>query len=388
MSESGAWEAETTVIPTQVQSDYDENTTTSKAYIKNRPCWHTPEVTETIVVSSGTFGITDVTFGDDMPDSFKAALTYGYTGYANFELLIGNPVGSAYFVEFSQGVDSVNVAGTKSRTYASSDGGKMLISSSKISLIDSSIMTTVMNQPYELHMTTKTQTWYPLDERYIPSTIARKSEVPDLSSVTTNPVFTGSFSQNRKASTAVGTNSHAEGVDATASGQASHAEGDNATASGRSSHAEGRYTTASADQAHAEGANTVANKTAAHAEGNRSTASGMNAHAEGAATTASGLNSHAEGEGTKASSSHQHVQGKYNVPDTSGVYAHIVGNGALNSESNAHTLDWNGNAWYAGTVEGTAMIIKSSTEGSTKRFKITVDDSGTLTATEIVETVG
>ena len=30
-----------------------------------------------------------------------------------------------------------------------------------------------------------------------------------------------------------------------------------------------------------------------------------------------------------------------------------------------------------------AIILKSSTAGSTKKFKITVDDSGTLTATEV-----
>jgi hypothetical protein len=29
------------------------------------------------------------------------------------------------------------------------------------------------------------------------------------------------------------------------------------------------------------------------------------------------------------------------------------------------------------------MIVKSSTDGSTKRFKITVDDSGTISAVEI-----
>ena len=29
------------------------------------------------------------------------------------------------------------------------------------------------------------------------------------------------------------------------------------------------------------------------------------------------------------------------------------------------------------------MVLKSSTEGSTKQFKITVDDSGTITATEV-----
>lgn len=48
----------------------------------------------------------------------------------------------------------------------------------------------------------------------------------------------------------------------------------------------------------------------------------------------------------------QHVQGKYNIKDTEEKYAHIVGNGTYNyqtyspAESNAHTLDWEGNAWY------------------------------------------
>ena len=92
----------------------------------------------------------------------------------------------------------------------------------------------------------------------------------------------------------------------------------------------------------------------------------------------------AEGMNTIASSEYQHVQGKYNIEDSSNTYAHIVGNGtAITARSNAHTLDWSGNAWYAGSVEGKALILPSSTENSTKKFKITVDDSGALTATEV-----
>ena len=98
---------------------------------------------------------------------------------------------------------------------------------------------------------------------------------------------------------------------------------------------------------------------------------------------ASGDYSHAEGDATKASSKLQHVQGKYNIEDATNTYAHIVGNGDNITRSNAHTLDWSGNAWFAGTVEGTALILPSSTADSTKKFKITVDDSGTITATEV-----
>ena len=152
------------------------------------------------------------------------------------------------------------------------------------------------------------------------------------------------------------------------------------TASGDHSHAEGSYTTASGGRSHAEGEGTEASGVCSHAEGYGTVASGKNSHAEGVGTTASGFNAaHAEGIDTIAASSAQHVQGKYNVADDSGEYAHIVGNGTSNSKrSNAHTLDWDGNAWYAGTVEGTAMIVKSP---NGTRYQITVSDSGAISAT-------
>ena len=141
------------------------------------------------------------------------------------------------------------------------------------------------------------------------------------------------------------------------------------------------------EYSHAEGYGTKAIGDYSHSEGIGSIVEGNGAHAEGSLTKAIGSDSHAEGSYTIASGEAQHVQGRYNIEDTENKYAHIVGNGnrtmGVETFSNAHTLDWDGNAWYAGTVEGTAMILKSSTEGSTKRFKITVDDSGTITATEI-----
>lgn len=156
------------------------------------------------------------------------------------------------------------------------------------------------------------------------------------------------------------------------------------TASGEASHAEGIKTIASGNYSHAEGKETKAEGWQSHSEGFKTTAKGDHSHTEGSVTSATKTGAHAEGWGTIASSAFQHVQGQYNIEDTTGAYAHIVGNGTKdNSRSNAHTLDWSGNAWYAGTVEGTAMIVKSSTEGSSKRFKITVDDSGAITATEI-----
>lgn len=200
-------------------------------------------------------------------------------------------------------------------------------------------------------------------------------------------------------SKAQGAHSHSEGYSTTASGTASHAEGNTTTASGTYSHSEGYRAEATGLYSHAENRMSKATGQSSHAEGNETKASGDNSHSEGYATEASGLYAHsegvktkalktaahAEGAGTVANSAYQHVQGKYNAEDAAGKYAHIIGNGKSDSErSNAHTVDWNGNGWFAGTVEATSIILKSSTEGSSKRFKITVDDSGTLSATEIV----
>lgn len=94
-------------------------------------------------------------------------------------------------------------------------------------------------------------------------------------------------------------------------------------------------------------------------------------HAEGYKTTASGDYSYAEGYYTTASGNNSHVQGKYNIEDTSNIYADIIGNGTSDTaRSNATTVDWNGNAWYAGDV------YTGSTSGTNK------DDGSKKLATE------
>ena len=135
-----------------------------------------------------------------------------------------------------------------------------------------------------------------------------------------------------------------------ASGKYSHAEGFRTIASGRNSHAEGADTEARQDCSHAEGYNTTAGGICSHAEGYSTTAGG-NSHAEGSYTKANAMCSNTEVDSTIASGKYQHVQGKYNKEDTKDKYAHIVGNGTSDSKrSNAHTLDWDGNAWYQGDI--------------------------------------
>lgn len=178
-------------------------------------------------------------------------------------------------------------------------------------------------------------------------------------------------------STASGDTSHAEGWCTTASGYASHAEGHFSNALGTASHAEGNWTNALGEASHAEGSGVnplpstiktdssiddiinswkttqfvLAFNKGSHAEGQSTLALNYGSHAEGTGTISSGEASHAEGYYTIASGDYQHVQGKFNVEDTTGAFAHIVGNGTADGErSNAHTLDWDGNAWFAGNL--------------------------------------
>lgn len=104
----------------------------------------------------------------------------------------------------------------------------------------------------------------------------------------------------------------------------------------------------------------------------RAGAAGDYSHSEGYNSEARGDYSHAEGEGTIAFSVRQHAQGKYNIRDTKEKYAHIVGNGDDNdNRSNAHTLDWNGNAWFAGDIEdGKGNILDNAQKEADKAYAL------------------
>lgn len=112
------------------------------------------------------------------------------------------------------------------------------------------------------------------------------------------------------------------------------------------------------DYSHAEGCASYAKGYCSHTEGYNTYAAKDCTHAEGRFCQAVGECSHAEGSLTQALGKNQHVQGILNIPDPDNKYVHIVGNGTLEDEenldgitfSNAHTLDWNGNAWFQGKI--------------------------------------
>lgn len=181
---------------------------------------------------------------------------------------------------------------------------------------------------------------------------------------------------------ASGTNSHAEGSNTTASNSDAHAEGHGTVASAQYSHAEGHITTASGSSSHAEGSWSIADGHAAHAEGYETKAMKGSSHSEGYYTEALGYYSHAQGEYTVANNRTQHVQGAYNIIDetgddqTQGRYVHIVGNGTSKARSNAHTLDWSGNAWFAGDIRVGGTSYDDAVSLLPKRTTVELLDSG------------
>lgn len=107
------------------------------------------------------------------------------------------------------------------------------------------------------------------------------------------------------------------------------------------------------------GTGNYSNGYASHVEGASNQMGGKYAHAEGAYNENYGYACHVEGRGNIADGGRglsngkpQHVEGQYNVQDGTQTYAHIVGNGTSKSNrSNAHTLNYDGTAWYANAVK-------------------------------------
>lgn len=243
-----------------------------------------------------------------------------------------------------------------------------------------------------------------------------------------NPTASGTVSFGRKANTNIGEKSVTLGTEATASGEYSIAVGMSSQATSDSSIAIGRENISSGDKSISIGTANKAIGDMSLALGTHNTASNEYATATGCWTTAAGIASTASGNAavsngwtsmssgliTTSRGLAQHVFGSYNIPDTKvtdnelsedyslkGEYLVIVGNGdALSDDgkqSNAHTLDWGGNAWFSGDVytgsdSGTNMDAGSEKLVTMSEVKdyvkgIALGDGSAVDTTEIEEKI-
>lgn len=335
-----------------VQADWDQNDENAADYVKNRT-HYTEIVNETIYETLEFTATSESTLNRTLiaGDTEQVLNNIGSISKIKID---GNDYDAV--ATFDRGWYSVN-GDMLSATGHYSDGGDFTFTSK-----DTSVLSFIEGQTYLVSFASNEESisYHKINAGYIPigpdfvieddlirSGVGRKYGTASKSS---GEIF-NDFDHNK------------------APAEYSHAEGYNTTASGRASHAEGINTIASSDSSHAEGVNT--------------TASGSYSHAEGFCTTVSSVNSHVEGRETIASGNDQHVQGKYNIEDAESKYAHIVGNGdSLAQRSNAHTLDWEGNAWYQGEVYvgGTSQNDKNATR--------LLKESDIATDEEIIEMLG
>lgn len=420
-----------------VQSDWNQNDTTAKDYIKNRICY-TKDATEIIVLNS-TLSFTDISQQD------KTVFSYQNTSSS-----IKFNEGTVYNVNFDSigysciAFTNTNIPncvilgnlGVVSELSSATNEPFVMVTDSKGSQ-GLQILTNLTGTSHSVKITEIHTEIIKLDKKYIPDDIFTSIEnidnkVEDFINNTqfltkTDSVGTGSFSFNRETGSTVGENSatfglnniasgnnafaegatnkatgwnsHAEGNATTASGNAAHAEGFGTKATGARSHAEGLDTIASGNYSHTEGENTTAENKWSHAEGKDTNTKGLASHAEGIKTIAQGNYSHAEGRDTIALGENQHVEGMLNIGDETSL--HIVGNGTYSTitkpdtRSNAYTLDRLGNAWFAGNVYVGSTSGTNKDDGSkklateeyvnNKTTTITVDDTLSNTSTNPVQ---
>lgn len=361
-----------------IQPDWNQNDETAADYVKNRPFYKgkgrktlasyyglnvSTQYNDThyVVNLPSSWSWSDINDGDNI--TVEISYNYGqYTAYTNVPITTYYIGGGTYSFDYLGDQEGYPFKITSDKAYFTQSGTYHL----RIYKEDVDVFFTIPAEYLPMEALNRLIENHNHDSLYyngkccvsLSDGVLRPVGSMDFGSqnIPWNNIYVvNSISLNRKANTTIGRNSTAFGSNTEASGTASHAEG---------------YETTASD-------------TASHAEGYKTTASGYYSHAEGSNNEASGTDSHAEGDHTVASGDSQHVQGQYNIEDSSNTYADIIGNGTNKKRSNAATVDWSGNAWYAGTIEGTALILPSSTANSTKKFKITVDDSGTISATEV-----
>lgn len=420
------------------RSDWNQNDETAPDYVKNRT--HYEEVVESVIVENVTLNVAQgspigfSSMNEFALNEIKDGVTYTVVWDGTSYECVANPctgtappiVGTYNAIGNRSIINSSNVDSGEPFVILVAGGGSVFVLSKT-------------SGTYTLSLKCPETVVHQIPHKYIKDVLLKSEQIltdDELTQVRNNLKFIGknvtgqSFTIDGK--TVVASDSAEIFGDYStniATGQWSIAEGSGTIAKGRASHAEGAYTQALNDGCHVEGYQTLATGYWSHAEGEMTrvtsyashaegsyctlpdgtkrygTASGYASHVEGGgchatascshveglATTASGAQAHAEGRYTIAAGGAQHVEGIANVEDTEGKYIHIAGNGTFDARSNAHTLDWEGNAWFQGDVyvgstsgnnkdEGSVKLQKSIT-GTPGQFVVIGDDGNVTTKT-------
>ena len=214
-----------------------------------------------------------------------------------------------------------------------------------------------------------------LDRKYLPDTIADKSEVEAAKTTATNAQSTANDAKTA-AKTAKTTANDAQSAVITA----------NITAETAKSAAITAKTTAEAAKTAADNAQTTATNAQTTAEAAKTqVARALTVERSGNISAPNNTMDSGTYQRLNLYSKDLHHSAAFAVTESIGLKIFVDRDGGLQSSlSNPSTLQFMANGSSCMRLKGIdELIMNSSTPGSTKEFKITVDDSGTLTVTEV-----
>ena len=348
------------------RGDWNQNDPTADDYIKNRP-FYAGEPVETVLVEESTVSFADTGYDfyvGEIQSIFKA--TVGETYKVSWD----GTVYECTCVGFRRGL----VIGNLSIPGAGSDTGEpfaIAIYNGK----EIEILTADTSASHTFSISGFVQEVVKINEKYLPQNLATKSEVETVQSTADN---TQTVADNAKTT----------------------ANDAKTTANDAKSTANNAKSTADAAKITADNAQTVANDT-------RSTANNAKTTADAAKTTADAANAKvakaltvspngdiyvpvdAMNGGTYPKlhlmSKDQYHNSSFVVTESTGLLIQVYRDGGLQSNiSNPSTVEFQASGSRCMRLKGIdELIMNSSTPGSTKEFKITVDDSGTLRAIEV-----
>lgn len=349
--------------------DWNENDPTKPGYVKNRTHHKTSEKLidsiEFIATSETDLLLKDQSGNaDDVYDGIaEAALSESNVikVIVDGKSYTANAYYSRYVAELANGEVSWAVGGPAgySRSLSITNGNASLIT----------------NQTYEVKFYRVGEFYKPLDEKYFPDTIFTQNNAP---------VRFGKSWNSKNFPSAV------QGYNTEATGESSHAEGKNTNANTADLNVSGRYNLTENTYIieTQEGTDYYYNNTEVYysneftfdadtgkfslVDPQEDVASAISMIGKYCMTNGSTASFVTYIKSLKTSYSNRKIYNitkytSFNRGESGGTYALIVGNGNSDDKrSNAHTLDWEGNAWFAGNVYVGSTSGTNKDEGSVK----------------------
>lgn len=308
------------------RGDWNQNDPTADGYIKNRP-FYAGEPVETVLVAESTVSFADTGYGfyvGQIQSTFKA--TVGETYKVSWD----GTVYECTCVGFRRGL----VIGNLSIPGAGSDTGEPFA----IAIYNGKgieILTADTSASHTFSISRFVQEVVKINEKYLPQNLATKSEVETAQSAANNAENTANNAEN----TAISARNIANNAKT------------------------------AADAANAKFANVLTIEPTGYID----------------------IPTDAMDDGTyqilRLISKDQYHATSFRVTESTGLQIVVDRDGGFQSSTlNPSTVEFRAGGGGRMRLKGIdELIMNSSTAGSTKRFKITVDDSGALTATEVTE---